>query len=174
MGAWARKFLPIVALSSILFFAVGVAAQTSTSTTVELGWKVLPYQSLTLTSKTDLGSRFELRPPTQADLLRGYIEVPSAVTLVAASNISWSVKVHAVETSMGQSADGTTSKPLSDFSLRANNGSYVPISAFDQTLAFGGFGTATLVVDYRIQMNPESYKPGDYGLTLVYTITTQD
>ena len=176
MGAWARKFLPIASLSVVLFFAASAAAQTSASVNVALGWKVLPYQSLTVTNRTDLGagSRFELRSPTQADFSQGHIEIPGAVTLVAASNISWSVKVRAVETNMGRSADGTASKPLCDFSLRANNGSYVPISNADQTLVSGGFGVATLVVDYRIETNRESYRPGDYGLTLVYTITTQD
>jgi len=176
MGEWSRKLLPLLSLVLIVLLSVSTVAETSATARVEIGWKVSPYQSLTIAGITSAGTagRFELRQPTEADLSMGYIEVPGAVTLVAESNIAWSVKVHAVESTMGHSADGTSIKPLSDLLLRGNGGRYVPISTMDQTLASGGFGVTSLIVDYKILTNRESYRPGDYALTLVYTITTQD
>ncbi len=33
-------------------------------------------------------------------------------------------------------------------------------------------GAHTLIIDYKVLTGQESYKKGDYGLTLVYTITS--
>lgn len=179
MSRCARKLLPLLVAFSSLLFAVSALADSSATARADLAWKVLPFQSLTLfgggSSGTSTTSRFTLREPTESDLLLGYIEERGAMTLVASSNVawSWSVKVRAVETNMGQSRDGTTVKPLSDFLLRANGGTYFSISAFDRTLASGAFGVQSLVVDYKVLTDRQSYKPGEYGLTLVYTITTE-
>ena len=175
MERWSRRLLPLLSLILIALLAPSAAADTTAAAHVEIGWQVLPYQSLAVENPSSTSSgRFRLGQPTPADLSLGYAEADGAVTLVAASNVPWSVKVHAVETDLGRSADGTSVKPLSDFLLRANGGAYLPISTVDQTLASGAFGVTSLVVDCRILTNSTSYRPGDYGLTLVYTITTQD
>jgi len=72
---------------------------------------------------------------------------------------------------MGRSDDGTYVKPLSDFSLRANGGSYFSITIFDQTLATGGIGVHPFLIDYKVKTEKDSYKQGEYSLTLIYTIT---
>jgi hypothetical protein len=117
-------------------------------------------------------SRFDLNQPAEIDFARGYIEKQGSLTLVATSNIPWTVKVHAIESDMGTSNDGTYVKPLSDFSLRANGRPYSSVTRFDQPLASGDRGAHTLVIDYRVLTEQEFYKEGDYGLTLVYTITS--
>ena len=70
------------------------------------------------------------------------------------------------------SDDGTYIKPLTDFSLRSNGGPYSSITGFDRTLARGDTGEHTLVIDYKVDTEEETHKGGDYGLTLVYTITS--
>ena len=155
----------------------GAFASSATATvSVEVSWTVLPYLSLCVkgqeSGEATVTSHYDLRQPSEADLSRGYIEERDALSLAAASNVSWAVKVHALESDMGTSDDGTYTKPLADFSLRANGGPYRSVSGFDQTLASGDAGAHDLVVDYKIDTDKETHKDGDYGLTLVYTITS--
>ncbi len=118
-----------------------------------------------------LSSRYNLHAPSASDFAAGFIEDDDVIVLNAASNIPWAVKVHAIESSMGTSYDGTYTKPLSDFMVRANSGSFFSISTSDQVLASGTRGSYQLRVDYRVKVDESTYKDGDYGLTLVYTIT---
>ncbi len=165
-----------VSLLILLLAAISSTAFASrTTATVEVSWTVLPFQSLSIAGDSSgdaaVYSRFGLRQPTEADFAVGYVEERSALTLKAASNIPWTVQVHALESNMGSSNDGTYTKPLTDFSLRSNGGSYSSITGFDQTLASGDTGEHTLVIDYKVDTEKETHRDGDYGLTLVYTIT---
>ncbi len=169
-----KRWIVISLLLGILFSFSAVAADSATAT-VTVSWTILPFQSLTIAGEGESGtsvvSHFDLRTPTPADIAAGYVEEDGAITLIAASNIPWTVKVHAVEGNMGESYDGTYVKPLSDFLVRANDGEFFPITQFDQTLASGNRGEYKLTIDYKVLLDSDSYKPGDYGLTLVYTIT---
>lgn len=164
----------------VLFLAVAtnplLAAGTTASATAEVKWTIVPFQSLTIAGGNAAGaivsSRFDLRQPMPADFALGYIEEKGALTLVAASNIPWTVKVHALESNMGVSEDGSYVKPLSDFALRVNGGGYFSVTPFDQVLASGDVGSHPLIIDYKVKTERESNKNGDYGLTLVYTITS--
>lgn len=175
MKRWRYAALLLSTLTLTLLLAFPACAGTSTTATVEVSWIILPFQSLTISgvaaAETSVVSHYDLRQPTEADFALGYIEENGALTLSAASNIPWVVKVHALEPNMGRSDDGTYVKPLSDFSLRANGGSYFSITTFDQTLATGGVGVHPILIDYKVKTEKDSYKQGDYGLTLVYTIT---
>ena len=166
-----------VSLLILLLTAISSSAFASgTTVTVEISWTVLPFQSLSIagddSGDATVYSRFDLRQPTEADFAVGYIEECSALTLNAASNIPWTIKVHALESDMGASDDGTYIKPLTDFSLRSNGGPYSSVAGCDQTLARGDTGEHTLVIDYKVDTEKETHKGGDYGLTLVYTITS--
>ncbi len=158
-----------------LLISSSLYAETSATVTVKVSWTVLPFQSLTIAGSADTDttvvSHYVLPQPTESDFAVGYIEEEGALSLIAASNIPWTVRVHALEPNMGMSDDGTYVKPLSDFSLRANGSPYFSITSFDQTLASGGVGAHPLIIDYKVKTEKESYKSGDYGLTLVYTIT---
>ncbi len=171
-----KRCLVLFLIGTIFILTIpGLAAGKSATTTVTVSWRILPFQSLTIAGHGKVGtsvvSHFNLRQPTQADLAAGYIEDDGALTLVAVSNIPWAVKVHAVEPNMGTSNDGTYVKPLSDLMLRANGDKFSPISQFDQTVASGERGAYKLTIDYKVKLDSASYRPGDYGLTLVYTIT---
>ena len=93
--------------------------------------------------------------------------------LVARSNVNWRIIVHTPDPDMGRSYDGSYVKPLSDFQLRASGSAFFSISNVDQVLAGGAHGKYEVPVDYRVLLHPERYKPGDYHLTLIYTITCE-
>ena len=175
MKQWRPSLTLLILLVATIASGSRASGATAT-TTVDVAWTIVPFQSLAIAgddgSETAVQSRFDLHRPTAIDFARGYIEVQTALTLIATSNIPWTVKVHAVEPDMGTSDDGTYVKPLSDFSLRANDGAYSSVTRFDQSLACGDRGLHRLVIDYKVLTERESYKEGDYGLTLVYTITS--
>lgn len=120
---------------------------------------------------TSLINRYDVHAPSASDFSAGFIEDDGVLVLNAASNIPWAVKVHAIESDMGTSYDGSYTKPLSDFMVRANGGNFFSISTSDQVLASGTRGSYLLSVDYRVKVNESTRRDGDYGLTLVYTIT---
>ena len=161
----------------ILLVPISVlAAGSSSSAVVHVSWTVLPFQSLTIAGSdanagTSLATRYDLRKPDASDFAAGFIEDDGVLVLNASSNIPWTVKVHAVESDMGTSYDGSYTKPLSDFMVRADGGSFFSISTSDQVLASGTRGSHLLSVDYRVKVEKDTYKDGDYGLTLIYTIT---
>ncbi|MCD5415664.1 hypothetical protein LR032_00925 [Candidatus Bipolaricaulota bacterium] len=169
----------VIFLLSVLALALltgsALYAETSATATVEVSWRILPFQSLTIDGAAGSGTRVvnhhALRQPTESDFAVGFIEVEGALTLIAASNIPWTVSVRAVEADMGRSDDGTFVKHLSAFSLRANGAPFFVITQFDQLLASGVAGRHRLTIDYRVELDGESHREGDYGLTLVYTIT---
>ncbi len=150
-------------------------AETSATATVEVRWRILPFQSLTVEGVAGFGTRVldhhTIRRPTAADFAVGFIKEEGALILIAASNIPWTVSVRAIEADMGRSDDGTYVKPLSAFSLRANGDPFFVVTRFDQILATGVAGRHRLEIDYRVEVERESHREGDYGVTLVYTIT---
>jgi len=164
----------IVSLLILLLAAISSSAfATGTTATVKVSFTVLPFQSLFIagddSDDATVCSRFDLRQSSEADFAVGYIEERSAMTLKAASDIPWTVKVRALESDSGTSDDGTYAKPLTDFSLCGNGGPYSSITGSDQTLASSDTGEHTLVVDYKVDTEKGTHRDGDYGLTVVYT-----
>ena len=164
----------IVSLLILLLAAISSSAfATGATATVKVSFTVLPFQSLSIagddSGDATVCSRFDLRQSSEADFAVGYMEERSALTLKAASNIPWTVNVHALESGAATSADGTYAKPLTDFSLRSDGGSSSSIAGSDQTLAGGDTGEYILVIDYNIDTEKGAHRDGDYGLTVVYT-----
>jgi len=168
----------LTVLLSIIFLVpvFTLAAGPSSTAVVHVSWTVLPFQSLTIAGSatgkdTSVADHYDVHAPSASDFAAGFIEDDGVLVLNASSNIPWAVKIHAIESDMGTSYDGSYTKPLSDFMVRANGGSFFHISTSDQVLASGPRGSYLLTVDYRVKVDEHTYKAGDYGLTLVYTIT---
>jgi len=156
----------------VIFSPFVLGASDSATTTIN--WTVHPFATLSFASGSGgeaVSTTFALPRPSPADLERGYLELERALTLIAVSNTDWRLTVRSEAPDLGQSYDGSYHKPLSDFQLRAAGGEYHSISNRDQTLAEGTHGRYELEIDYRILFHPE-YRPGDYRVTLIYTITT--
>jgi len=177
----------------LLGLLIMLAQGASSSEKTAVSWSVQPFAVLSIKgsasdeSESSISLPFHLPQPTAEDLERGYIEVPSALTLLARSNTSWQLFVHAKERELGRSYDGLYVKPISDFQLRARlrlqgqEGSepgdhlylYLTISNEDQLLIQGERGEWEIKLDYRILLHRERYRPGDYRITLIYTITPE-
>lgn len=161
----------------MVLFTIPIYAGNSVSVDVQVSWTILPFQSLTLAGSNSRGEEVTVRvdfpQPTEDDLLLGFIEMSGALFLVARSNIPWVVKVRAVESDLGTSYDGVFTKPLHNFLLRANNGSYFTLTNYDQIIIEGRPGTHPIEIDYKILFNQANHRDGNYGVTLVYTITTR-
>ena len=168
----------LVTLLAIIFLIPlsALAAGSSSTAVVHVSWTVLPFQSLTIAGSatgadTSITNCYDVHTPSASDFAAGFIEDDGVLVLNAASNIPWTVKVYAIESDMGTSYDGSYTKSLSDFMVRANGGSFFSISTSDQGLASDTCGSHLLSVDYRVKVDESTHKDGDYGLTLVYTIT---
>jgi hypothetical protein len=169
-----KKFSAWVILALAFAVASPLAWGQEASATVKVRWTILPFASLSVAGEkgTTVQDNFSLPDPTTFDLERGYMEFPGALALVVTSNTQWWVGVRALEPNMGKSHDGTYTKPLSDFKLRANGGSYQTVGRTSQMIANGQQGMHTLFLDYQVLLDPKLERSGDYGLTLIYTITT--
>lgn len=174
MNRWIGLVFLVSAVLLVLPATLGLADSVARAS-ANVTWHVVPLQSLTIAGQDQDGvsvtDRVTLPEPNAADLARGYMEQTSALVLEATSNIPWTVNVQALEPSMGTSTDGSYRKPLSDFLLRADGGPYVTLSPFAQTLASGEPGSQHLSIDYRVAVSPQTDLPGDYAVTLLYTIT---
>jgi hypothetical protein len=169
-----RAVISGLLLSSLLILLAAQASGTSDSARTTISWTALPFARLSLEGESGqaIVTAFALPQPSEADLERGYREIPKALTLIAASNVHWRLAVRAAEADLGRSYDGTYTKPLSDFQVRAGDEPYRPISTTDQVIAHGPSGRHKVEVDYLILFDRERHRPGDYHVTLTYTITT--
>jgi len=159
----------------VIYGSLVLGAGDSATTTVS--WTVLPFASLSIGggrgSGETVSTTVALPRPSDADLERGYLEQGRALTLIAMSNTNWRLTVRSDDPDLGRSYDGFYVKPLGDFQLRTAGGEYRSISNGDQVLTTGTYGRYELGIDYRILFHHELYRPGDYRITLIYTITTE-
>lgn len=165
---------------SIIMFALLPALTllgASDSATVTVSWTIKPFQSLSIagnpSNSKSVVSTYNVPDPTNADLNRGFIEEENALTLLVVSNVDWEIHVKSLSNNMGTSFDGTYTKPLEDFELRAGNGNYQPLTKSDQVLASGEHGKHKIGVDYKVNFHKNEYKDGNYQVKLLYTITTK-
>jgi hypothetical protein len=160
----------------LLIGAGMIALGGSDSATTTVSWTVLPFASLSVVgdgkSGESLNSIFTIPQPNVEELEQGWLERRRAITLMASSNVDWEVTVRTDARNLGKSCAGSYIKPLEDFKLRAKNGEYQNIGNRPLVLTTGGMGSNIVEVDYRIDLDRELYEPGDYQLTLIYTIVT--
>jgi len=109
--------------------------------------------------------------PSPADYQRGFIVIRDALRLTVFSNTSWTVYVQALSPNLGTSFDGGFTWPIEALSAGVN-GNFVSVSLRPQALARGGHGVHSLPVDYRISIPQQPLPPGNYQVTLLYTVTT--
>ncbi len=164
----------------VAFVALTVASlplMADDSATVKVGWTVESTQTLRIAGSDGPGDRqvastFVMPAPSEADLARGHMDRPDALRLEARSNTDWVVTARSERATMGTSHDGAYTKPIRDLQVRADGGSYMPLSRERTIIARGTAGDETVGVDYRVNVDPAEYRPGDYRATVIYTIST--
>lgn len=112
------------------------------------------------------------------DYKQGYQEKVQANLLhIKDQDNDWKVMVRADNSSMG--VIGNYTKPISDFYWRAQGTyaiqtTYTSITNYDVEVARGPRGgLKNLFMDYKVLLSWDKDVPGDYYITLLYTLTTQ-
>jgi hypothetical protein len=150
------------ALVLLLLVVVGVSAfAVDSAVTVEVRWRVLPYQSLRLVgADRDVSSfSFPLPEPTVADQQRGYSDVENALRIEIASNAPWKLQVRLERGGLGSSLE-----------VRRHGDTYVPLTEAPVILAHGANGTFDLGVDVRLLLAGSLVDPRGTLVPVVFTI----
>lgn len=165
-----KKIVLIAALA--LLFSVSLVAAQATAV-VKITWRILPFAVISLGG--DYGQSVvavtEVPTPTAADLARGYVEIPDAVTLRVMSNTHWTVFVQALSPTLGTSYDGRFEWPIDSLEIGLE-GRFIQASTQPQELVSGHNGEFTLTVDYRVRVPETGVPDGDYQAVILYTVTT--
>lgn len=156
-----RRKLWLWALGFVLVAAASAYA-VQQSATVEVRWKVLPYQTLRLLESGDEISavRYTVPESSALDVSRGYIEDENAVRLHVVSNTSWKVQVRAERVSGFEA----------DLLVRRHGDAYFEVTESPAILARGSHGTFDLGVDYRIPIGGAHDLASEGDLQIVYTL----
>jgi hypothetical protein len=150
------------ALALLLLVVVGVSAfAVDSSVTVEVRWRVFPYQSLRLVgADRELSSfSFPLPEPTADDRQLGYSDVENAVRIKITSNTPWKLQVRLEGSDLGSSLE-----------VRRHGDPYVPLTASPEILARGSNGTFDLGVDVRLLLGDSAADPRGVLAPMVFTI----
>ena len=122
----------------------------------------------------DLSPRSFIFPDVSgANLDKGFIEARDAATITVSSNVSWQLTVQSEDPDMGKVEDDV--KPLSDFLWKkSGDAHYTAISTeghrVDSSTRYADHQKAGL--DYKMLVGWTRDKPGTYGLTLRFTLST--
>jgi hypothetical protein len=106
-------------------------------------------------------------------------ESVNATTLKVASNTRWILEVGADNANFTYSGVEVVTKPCGDLSLSANGtGAYAPVTNLNRELARGEPGGNTapannVPVSYKLNTTLAGDPPGNYVLTLTYTLVAQ-
>ncbi len=168
-----RRLIIITALASCCLLLLVLPSLSQSSATV--AFQIAGYQSLSVwgerTDERETVSLYRIPQPTAQERAAGWIERPSALKLLARSNMPWVLRVRAAETIMGTSDDGQYRKPVSDLYVRATS-DYISVQTSDQALMTGLPGESLISIDYRVRLGAE-HRDGNYQVTLVYTLSTR-
>lgn len=146
----------------LLFVVVGVSAlAVDSSVTVEVRWRVLPYQSLRLegADREFSSSSFPLPEPTADDRQQGYSDVENALRVKIASNTPWRLQVRLEGSDLGSSLE-----------VRRHGDAYAPLTETPVVLARGSNGTFDLGVDVRLLLSDSLADPRGALAPMVFTI----
>lgn len=121
---------------------------------------------------------------TLSDFLTGYAEKLNAQTLTIHANVPWTLTLKANAPTWTYSGTATDpNKPASDLLFQASStdphistitSTYTSVDSLTgQQVATGTRGgNINLTMDFRVLLSLETDPPGDYSLTLTYTLST--
>jgi hypothetical protein len=145
----------------LLVLASVTALAYDSSVNVEVRWRVLPYQSLTLVGPNDDPALVSVSfpAPTEGDRARGYTESENALRLHVTSNVPWKVQL--------RFADSVGSPALE---ARQGGDEYVALSTQPLVLAAGPYGVYDLDLDLRRPLRDSGAAAGATAVQLIATI----
>jgi len=170
---WWTRLLVTVGLA--LLSASTVLGVTENSTVVA---QISANQKLSVDTTTiDFGSI------GATDFDTGYKELIEAQTITVWSNVDWVLNVVANAAAFSYSGDYTDpGKPASDLYIRTSSShskvtdtiAYAPLNTTGFWIAKGGRGgNISLTVDFKLLLDYAQDLPGNYTLTITYTLSTE-
>jgi hypothetical protein len=141
---------------------VGVSAlAVDSSVTVEVRWRVLPYQSFSLVGAAGQFSSFSfpLPEPTADSRLQGYSDEENALRIKITSNIPWKLQVRLEGSDLGSSLE-----------VRRHGDTYVPLTETPVILTRGSNGAFDLGVDVRLRFGDSPADSRGALVPIVFTI----
>lgn len=110
---------------------------------------------------------------TSTNLDKGIIEARDAATATVSSNVPWQLTIRSEDPDMGKMKDNI--KPLSDFLWKKSGDiNYAAISTegrrVDSSTRYADHQKT--ILDYKMLVGWTRDKPGTYGLTLRFTLST--
>jgi len=110
---------------------------------------------------------------TSSNLDKGVIESLNAATATVSSNVPWQLTIRSEDPDMGKVEDNV--KPLSDFLWKkSGDADYTAISTeghrVDSSTRYADYQKT--ILDYKMIVGWTRDKPGTYGLTLRFTLST--
>lgn len=158
---------------SIVFFAVTFLCPLQTivageSVRLSTGVAVPVIQTISFTPHS-----FIFPNVSSTHLNKGFIEARNATTVTVSSNVPWQLTVRSEDRNMGQVKDHV--KPLSDILWRKSGRTQYTAISTDDRLVDSSATYADhqkIELDYKMLVGWTRDKPGTYGLTLRYTLST--
>jgi hypothetical protein len=141
---------------------VGVSAlAVDSSVTVEVRWRVLPYQSFSLVGAAGQFSSFAfpLPEPTADSRLQGYSDEENALRIKITSNIPWKLQVRLEGSDLGSSLE-----------VRRHGDAYVLLTETPVILTRGSNGAFDLGVDVRLRFGDSPADSRGALVPIVFTI----
>ncbi|MCG2755761.1 MAG: hypothetical protein L6247_09400 [Desulfobacteraceae bacterium] len=158
----------IVAIFAVIFFCQSKSIMAEETSRLSTGVTVPVIQSMNLSP-----SSFVFPDVSSIHLDKGFIEARDAATITVSSNVAWQLTVQSEDPDMGKVEDNV--KPLSDFLWKKSGDiNYTAISTeghrVDSSAGYVDHQKAGL--DYKMLVGWTRDKPGTYGLTLRFTLST--
>ncbi len=99
---------------------------------------------------------------TFSDYERGYYEITDAVTIRISSNVEWQLVIYSTRSNL-YTTQGIF-KPISDFSVCANNHNFFSMSQVPQVIYTGKAGVhdMEIMLDYRMKIDVNSTPAGNW------------
>lgn len=149
----------ILALSLVAVAAYAVEKSVS----VDVRWRILPYQTLRLagSSQDVTAVSYSFRPASTLERSRGYIEDENAFRFRVVSNTPWRLQVRWANSSRSR---------LPSVDVREHGRGYATLGDQPILLASGSNGTFDVGVDVRVALDGASSDGTDGEALLVCTI----
>jgi len=147
----------LCSLSLLLALTVGIALISA------------PAQATSITVHADISLTAEV-----ADFDAGHKTTgPHLVSWTWTEGGSWKVTIQSLDADLGTSDDGTYTKPLSDLKWKRSVATtWNTMSMTPATVRTGTASSSYSNQDYRFLLSWFNDKPGSYGATIQYTITS--
>jgi len=163
-----KSVIRIVAIFAVIFFCQPKSIMADETSRISTGVTVPIIQSMDFSPIS-----FVFPDVTSTHLDEGFIEARNAATVTVSSNVPWQLTVQSEDPDMGKVEDHI--KHLSDFLWKKSGDTHytaISIKGHRVDSSTGYADHQKIELDYKMFVGWTRDKPGTYGLTLRFTLST--